>query len=69
MSRRWSSEADPSKYFCGLDGHVLRDDELYFETRPQSPLPDMVYRGGIVNLRTRFYDLGDSLQHEILVER
>ena len=66
---RWTSEPDPQVYFSALDGRPLRDDELFFESRSQSPMPDMVYRGpGALKLRMRFYDIGDIVHREVLVE-
>jgi len=66
---RWTSEPDPQVYFCAPDGRPLTSDELFFETRSQSPLPDMVYRGpGALKLRMRFYDMGDTVHREVIVE-
>jgi hypothetical protein len=66
---RWTSEPDPEVYFSALDGRPLRDDELFFESRSQAPMPDMVYRGpGALKLRMRFYDIGDVVHREVLVE-
>jgi hypothetical protein len=66
---RWTSEPDPQVYFSGPDGRALRDEELFFESRAQAPLPDMVYRGpGAIKMRMRFYDVGEIVQHEVVVE-
>jgi len=66
---RWSSESDPQVYFLAPDGRPLRDDEMYFATRSGAPLSDLVYRGpGPLKLRMRFYDIGNSVAHELLVE-
>ena len=66
---RWTSEPDPQVYFMAPDGRPLHDDEMYFATRSQAPMSDLVYRGpGPLKLRMRFYDIGDIVQHEIIVE-
>jgi hypothetical protein len=66
---RWASESDPQVYFCAPDGRLLTSDELFFESRSQSPLPDLVYRGpGALKLRMRFYDMTDAVHREVIVE-
>ncbi len=67
---RWTSESDPDVYFSAPSGgRLLREDELFFESRSQAPMPDMVYRGpGMLRLRMRFYDIGDVVHREVLVE-
>jgi hypothetical protein len=66
---RWTSEPDPQVYFCAPDGRPLTSDELFFESRSHAPLPDLVYRGpGALKLRMRFYDIGDVVHREVIVE-
>jgi hypothetical protein len=66
---RWTSESDPQVYFCAPDGRALTNDELFFESRSHAPLPDLVYRGpGALKLRMRFYDIGDIVHREVIVD-
>src|SRR5439155_24900113 len=66
---RWTSESDPQVYFMAPDGRPLHDDEMYFATRSQAPMGDLVYRGpGPMKLRMRCYDVGDVVAHEVVVE-
>jgi hypothetical protein len=66
---KWSSDQDPRVYFKTPDGRTLRDDELYFSSRQNAPLPDLVYRGpGELKLRMRFYEIASAVQHELVVE-
>ncbi|HEY8668505.1 MAG TPA: DUF1570 domain-containing protein, partial [Tepidisphaeraceae bacterium] len=65
----WSTEKDPSRYFCGLDGARFGTDRLYFDFRADAPLPDIVCRcSQKVQLRTRFHGAGDQLDHEVVIE-
>jgi hypothetical protein len=66
---KWSSEPDPRVYFKTPDGRTLRDDELFFDPRQHAPLPDLVYHGpGELKLRMKFYEIANSVQHELIVE-
>ncbi|HEX8522785.1 MAG TPA: DUF1570 domain-containing protein [Tepidisphaeraceae bacterium] len=66
---KWTSEEDPRVYFRAPGGHELSADELFFDSRQNAPLPDLVYRGpGDLKLRTKFYDMGNTVLHEMIVE-
>lgn len=62
----WNTESDPSIYFTDAVGRVLGSSNLYLDNRTTGPLPDIVCRTGDMRLRTRFYKLGDIIDHEIL---
>jgi len=48
---------------------VFDPNELYFDRRGTSPLPDLVCRGtGWMRFRTRFYTVGDHIEHEVVCE-
>lgn len=62
----WQTEADPSVYFTDLAGNTLGPSSLYLDNQSDAPLPDLVCRAGNLRLRTRFYKLGETIDHEIL---
>ncbi|MBA3273923.1 MAG: DUF1570 domain-containing protein [Chthoniobacterales bacterium] len=62
----WKTESNPSVYFTDMAGRPLGPSALYFDNRAGGPLPDIVCRAGNLHLRTRFYKLGDTIDHEIL---
>lgn len=66
---RWSTSPEPGPYFSRTDGSPFTPEELYLETRRSSPLPDIVCRC-LPNtiLRTRFYQSGGKIEHELLFE-
>jgi hypothetical protein len=65
----WSSQPDISTYFKDLDGRPFTRDELYFFRRAGAPLPDLVCRWAKdLQFRTRFYEEGGKIEHELLVE-
>lgn len=66
---RWSTDADPSVYFRDDSGKHLADEQLSFVLRAGAPLPDLLYRPAPgVQIRTRFWPEGASIEHETLVE-
>jgi hypothetical protein len=66
---KWSTDPDLRKYFADLDGEAFDDDELYLEPREDAPLPDIVCRWcDRAQLRTRFFQEGDKMEHEVVVE-
>jgi hypothetical protein len=64
----WQTEQDPAVYFTDTTGRVLNPSDLYFDPRTPGPLPDIVCHTGGLQYRTRFYRLGDLIDHEILAE-
>ena len=66
----WKSAEDSDEYFRGIDGRLMSGDELFFQPREGAPMPDLVCRAleGI-ELRTRFHNSGERVEHELLVER
>jgi len=65
----WTTEADPTVYFCDLNGRMLGQDGLCFERDSGAPLPDLIRReSNGVNLRTRFYKEGKEIKSETFVE-
>jgi hypothetical protein len=66
---RWETSPDVRVYFADLENRPFEPNELYFDRRGTSPLPDLVCRGtGATRLRTRFYTVGDRIEHEVLCE-
>jgi hypothetical protein len=66
---QWQTEPDARLYFSDLENRLFDANELYFDRRGTSPLPDLVCRGtGWMHLRTRFYTAGDRIEHEVLCE-
>ena len=67
---KWQTSPDLRVYFADLDDRPFDANELYFDHRGTSPLPDLVCRGtGATRLRTRFHDAGGSrIEHEVLCE-
>lgn len=70
---RWQTSPDARVYFADLDNRLFEPNELYFDYRGTSPLPDLVCRGTgtgeRTRLRTRFHDAGGGrIEHEVLCE-
>jgi hypothetical protein len=66
---KWTTEQNPANYFRSLDGATLTRDEMYFERRAGSPIPDMVLRAPRqLKLRTRFHDAPKLIEHEVLID-
>ena len=66
----WESERDLRVYFADMAGRPLGPEDLFFEARAGSPLPDIVCRcHKDFQLRTRFHRAGDRLEHEVAVEK
>ncbi len=65
----WDTDRDLGVYFADIKGKALPPEQLYFDPRPGSPLPDIVCRCWTTSqLRTRFYANGDKIEHDIVVE-
>ena len=66
----WDTNPDFNVYFSNLDGGRWASDDLYFSTRSDAPLADLVCRySGNLTLRTRFYDSGQNrLDHDLSIE-
>jgi hypothetical protein len=67
---KWQTSPDQRVYFSDLSGRLLEGNELYFDRRGTSPLPDLVCRASdALRLRTRFHDTsGGRIEHEVLCE-
>jgi hypothetical protein len=67
---RWQTEPDQRVYFSDLNNRPFEGNELYFDHRAVSPLPDLVCRAtDALRLRTRFHDTpGGRIEHEVLCE-
>jgi hypothetical protein len=67
---KWTTEADPTTYFNNLDGNELTESQMFFESRSNAPLPDLVLRAPEqLRLRTRFHDApGQKIEHEVLID-
>jgi predicted secreted protein len=66
---KWSTEPDLRVYFSDLHGNPFDETALYLEPREDAPLPDIVCRWcEDAQLRTRFFDNGEKLEHVVLVE-
>ncbi|MDQ3440328.1 MAG: DUF1570 domain-containing protein, partial [Planctomycetota bacterium] len=67
---RWQTAPNQRVYFSDLSDRLLEGNELYFDHRGTSPLPDLVCRAGdALRLRTRFHDTpGGRIEHEVLCE-
>ena len=66
---RWSSESDINVYFKDLDGRELSREQIRFDARGGTPLPDVVLApSGPLEYRARFYVAADGkLEREIVV--
>lgn len=62
--------AEPAKSFRDAQGRIWDTDELFFQPRKTTPLPDLVLKapGSRIVLRARFYRTGKSIEREVLVE-
>lgn len=62
--------AEPAGYFRDANGRPFTAEQMLFEPRKMSPLPDLVFRHPAqrIVLRARFFDVGGKLEHEVLVE-
>jgi hypothetical protein len=68
-SLQWSSENNPGRYFHDAEGRDMTGDRLFFATRSGAPLPDLVSGPtDTLQLRTRFTEGKEKVEHEILVE-
>ena len=68
-SLEWRSAEDSDEYFRDVDGRLMSSEELSFEPRAGAPLPDLVCRAlERTQLRTRFHQAGEKIEHELLVE-
>jgi hypothetical protein len=66
---RWETALDVNVYFSDLGNRLFEPNELYFDRRGTAPLPDLVCRGtDDLRLRTRFYNVGERIEHEVLCE-
>jgi hypothetical protein len=65
---QWDTERDLRVYFADIAGRPLPPEQLCFEKNPAAPLPDILCRCPSYQLRTRFYQTGDKIEHEVLVE-
>ena len=55
----------PQTYFSDARGELLGPDELYFDTHPGAPLPDLVRRlAPRLYLRTSFKQDGQKIAYE-----
>jgi hypothetical protein len=65
----WKSAEDSDEYFRTVSGQLMSADQLFFQPRDGAPLPDLVCRAlERVQLRTRFHQSGEKVEHELLVE-
>src|SRR5688572_32349953 len=67
---KWQTSPDQRVYFSDLGGRLLDANELYFDRRGTSPLPDLVCRASdTLRLRTRFHDaIAGRIEHEVMCE-
>jgi hypothetical protein len=65
---QWDTDANLAVYFADINGKALTPEQLCFEKNTSAPLPDIVCRCPSYQLRTRFYQTGDKVEHEVLVE-
>ena len=65
---QWDTDSNLGIYFADIAGRPLPPDQLKFEKNAAAPLPDIVCRCPNYQLRTRFYQAGDKIEHEVLVE-
>ena len=67
---KWQTSPDQRVYFSDLSGRQLDGNELYFDRRGTSPLPDLVCRASdALRLRTRFHDAANGrIEHEVVCE-
>ena len=66
---KWTTEADPTRYFNNLDGDELSGQEMFFSPRGGAPIPDLVLRAPRqLKLRTRFHQVGKKIEHEVLID-
>ena len=67
---KWKTDSRLDNYFSNASGQLLGPRELYFVTRENAPLADIVCRcTDSVQLRTSFYQLGGKTWHESKIER
>lgn len=66
---KWGTDKETDRYFSRRDGKLFGENDLYFQSRRNAPLPDLVCRclNGSA-LRTRFYKVGDRIEHELFIE-
>lgn len=64
----WSSADDPRVYFSDLEGRTLASRQLYLEPQSSHPLPDLVRDVNGLKLRTIFYEQGNGIEHELIIE-
>ena len=62
------TDTDLRVYFDDIAGQPLSPNQLRFEKNSSAPLPDIVCRCPSYQLRTRFYQIGDKVEHEVLIE-
>ncbi len=67
-SMTWSTAEDPRVYFCDLAGRSLGLKQLFLDRSGRTGLPDIVRQIDGITLRTRFYEFGGSIQHEMVIE-
>lgn len=66
---KWTTDPEMRDYFCNPKGEPLADSELFLDTTSPGPIPDLICRtGNRLQLRTRFYQAGGKLEHEVLTE-
>ncbi len=66
---KWTTSDNPQIYFSDLDGHLYPSADLYFQTVPKSPAPDIVCLATPqFELRTHFYRGEDKIEHETIIE-
>jgi hypothetical protein len=65
---QWDTDVNLGVYFADIDGKALPPERLCFDKNASAPLPDIICRCPSYQLRTRFYQAGDKIEHEVLVE-
>jgi hypothetical protein len=66
---RWESDASAKSYFNDLAGNPFSRGQLFLHARPSAPLPDVVCKCfDQYELRTRFHQQGNTIEHEIVIE-
>jgi hypothetical protein len=66
---KWTTADNPQIYFSDLDGRLYPPADLYFQSVPKSPAPDIVCLAAPqFELRTHFYRGQDKIEHETIIE-
>jgi hypothetical protein len=66
---KWTTSDNPQIYFSDFSGRLYPPADLFFQSVPQSPAPDIVCLAAPqLELRTHFYRGQDKIEHETIIE-